>query len=77
MQHASEMRNAHKILIRKPAGKRLLGGLKCSWEGIRMELREIRVRYGQESSDLGQELVVGYYEHGNENLDSIKDGKLL
>jgi len=37
-----QMRNAHKILVRKPEGKKLLGRSKCRWEdNIRMVLREI------------------------------------
>jgi hypothetical protein len=37
-----EMRNAYKILIRKPEGKRPLGRPRCRWEdNIRMDLREI------------------------------------
>jgi len=39
-----EMRNAYRILVRKPEGKRLLAGHRCRWEdNIRMDLREIRV----------------------------------
>jgi hypothetical protein len=37
-----EMRNAYKILVRKPEGKRPLGSPKCRWEGsISMDLGEI------------------------------------
>jgi hypothetical protein len=37
-----EMRNAYKILVRKPEGKRLLGRPRCRWEdNLRMDLREI------------------------------------
>jgi hypothetical protein len=37
-----EMRNAYKILVRKPEGKRPCGRIKCRWEGnIRMDVREI------------------------------------
>jgi hypothetical protein len=36
------MRNAYKILVRKPEGKRPLGGPRCRWEGnIRMSHTEI------------------------------------
>jgi len=42
------MRNAYKILVRKPEGKRPLGRHRCKWEdNIRMDLREI----GWESVD--------------------------
>jgi hypothetical protein len=37
-----EVRNAYKILVGRPEGKRPLGGLKCRWQGnIRIELREV------------------------------------
>jgi hypothetical protein len=37
-----EMRNAYKILFRKPEGKRLLGRPWCRWENnIRMDHGEI------------------------------------
>jgi hypothetical protein len=36
-----EMRNAYRILVRKPERKRLLGRCKCSWEhNIIMDLKE-------------------------------------
>jgi hypothetical protein len=36
------MRNAYKILVRRPEGKRPLGRPKCIWEDIiTMDLREI------------------------------------
>jgi hypothetical protein len=38
----TEMRNAHKILVGKPEGKRPLGKPRRRWEGnIRMDLREL------------------------------------
>jgi hypothetical protein len=37
-----EIRNAHKILVRKPEVKRLLRRRRCRWESnIRTDLREI------------------------------------
>jgi hypothetical protein len=35
------MRNAYKILIRKPEGKRPLGRCRHRWEDIKMDLGEI------------------------------------
>jgi hypothetical protein len=36
------MRNAYKILVGKPGGKRPLGRTRCRWEdNIRIDLREI------------------------------------
>jgi hypothetical protein len=37
-----EKRNAYKILVRKPEGKRPLGRPRCRWvENIKIDLREI------------------------------------
>jgi hypothetical protein len=37
-----QMKNAYKIMFRKPEGKRLLGRPKCRWEGnIRMGHTEV------------------------------------
>jgi len=37
-----EMRNAYKISVRKPEGKRQLGRPKCRWEdNIIVDLREV------------------------------------
>jgi len=36
-----EMRNAYKISVRKPEGKKQLGRSKCKWkDNIKMDLRE-------------------------------------
>jgi hypothetical protein len=36
-----EMKNAYKILVRKPEGKRLDGGPRCRWvDKIKMDLTE-------------------------------------
>jgi hypothetical protein len=37
-----EKRNAYRVLVGKPEGKRPLGGPRCEWEdNIKMDLREI------------------------------------
>jgi hypothetical protein len=37
-----EMRNACRILVRKPEGRRPLGSPRCRWlDNIKMDLREI------------------------------------
>jgi hypothetical protein len=37
-----EKRNAYRILVGKPEGKRLLGRPRCRWvDNIKMDLREI------------------------------------
>jgi hypothetical protein len=39
-----EVRNAYKILVRKPEGRRPLGRPRCRWEdNIKMDLRELRL----------------------------------
>jgi len=58
MGHAAdmgEMRNAYRILVGKPAGKKPLGRPRCTWEdNIRMDLREIGCK-GVDWMDLTQE----------------------
>jgi hypothetical protein len=40
-----QMRNIHKILVRKPERKRPLGRSRCRWEdNIGIDLREIRCK---------------------------------
>jgi hypothetical protein len=44
-----EMRNAYKVLVGKPEGKRLLGEHKCRWEdNIKIDVMEI----GRENEDM-------------------------
>jgi hypothetical protein len=73
--HVGEMRNAHKILVEKPEGKRQLGRPRRRRENnIRKHLREI---CGLDASGSGYNQVEGPCEHGNEPFDSIKGGKFL
>jgi hypothetical protein len=39
--HMGDVRNAYKILVGKPEGKRPLGRIRCRWENIRIYLMEI------------------------------------
>jgi hypothetical protein len=49
-----EMRNAYKILVGKPEGKKQLGRPRRGWEdNIRMDLREVVRRCGQDASGSG------------------------
>jgi hypothetical protein len=69
-----EMRNAYKILVGKPEGKRPLGRPRCRGDDIiRMDLWGNRVgRCELDSSGSGQGPVAGCCEHGNELPGSIK-----
>jgi hypothetical protein len=50
-----EKRNAYRILVRKPEGKRLLGRPRRRWvDNIKMDLREIGW-YGMDWIDLAQD----------------------
>jgi hypothetical protein len=61
-----EIRNAHKILVRKLEWKRLHGRLGHRWEeNIKMDLKEKGC--GLDSSGSGQAPVVGSYKHGNKH----------
>jgi hypothetical protein len=41
--HMGEKRNANRVLVEKPEGKRHQKDLGCRWEGtIQIDLREIR-----------------------------------
>jgi hypothetical protein len=69
-----EIRNAYRILVGKPEGKRPLGRPRCRWvDNIKMDLKRDRMGwYGLHSSGSGQEPVEGSCEHGNEPSGSIK-----
>jgi hypothetical protein len=67
-----DMRNAYKILVGRPEGKRPVGRLRCRWEeNIGMNLREIGM-HGLDSCGSGQGPVAGSCEHGNEPSSPIK-----
>jgi hypothetical protein len=63
----------------KRGGKRPLERRRCRWEdNIGMDIREIGwVRCELEASDLRWGPVVGFCEHDNEPLGSIKGGSFL
>jgi hypothetical protein len=70
--HMGDMRNAYKILIRKPEGKRPVG------RPILENLRDIRWgKYGLDLSGSGSEQVMFCFEHSNEPLDSVEGRKCL
>jgi hypothetical protein len=65
-----EKRNACRILVGKPEGKRSVGRPRQRWVGnIKMDLKGIGWN-GMDWIDLAQNIVQS--ENGNEPLDSIK-----
>jgi hypothetical protein len=80
VEHISRMglmKNAYKILIGKPEGKRPLGRPRRRWEDIRMDQRERVRRCGLDSSGSGQGPVAGCCEHGNKPSGSITGGEFI
>jgi hypothetical protein len=72
-------RNAYRILVGKPEGKRPLGRPRRRWvDNIKIDLREIG-RDGMDWIDVAQDKgpVKGSCEHGNEPSDSIKSWEVL
>jgi len=70
------MRNAYKILVGKPEGKRPVGRPRRGWEdNIRMEVTKMVGRCGMDSAGSGQGSASGICEHGNEPSGSIKGGE--
>jgi len=69
-----EIRNVHRILVRKPEGNRLLGRLRQRWnDNIKTNMKEIVYEdCGLDSSGSEYILVVVCCEHGNDPLVSIK-----
>jgi hypothetical protein len=62
-----EEREVYKVLVVKPEGKRPLGRPRRGWEnGIRMDLREIGLGAGLDSTGSGQGPVSGCCECGDE-----------
>jgi hypothetical protein len=69
-------RNAYRILVRKPEGKRPLGRPRRRWtDNIKMDLREIGWG-GMDWIHLAQDKE-GFCEHSNEPLGSIKFWEVL
>jgi hypothetical protein len=66
-----EERNAYKVLMGKPKGKRPLGRPRRRWEdGISMDLREIGWRCRVDTVGSVQGPVMGSCEHGDEPASS-------
>jgi hypothetical protein len=65
--HIGEERKVYRVLVGKPEGKRSLGRPSCRWEnGIRMDLREIGLGGGLDSTGSGLGPVTGCFECGDE-----------
>jgi hypothetical protein len=55
--------------MRKSEGKRRLGRSRCRWENnIKMDLKEIGLEYGVDSSGSGQGPLSGICEHANKSM---------
>jgi hypothetical protein len=62
-----EERKVYKVLVGKPEGKKPLGTPRRRWEdGIRMDLRDIGLGCGLDSTGSGRGLVAGCCECGDE-----------
>jgi hypothetical protein len=72
-----EKRNAYRIFVRNPEGKRPLGKTRRRWvENIKIDLRDIGWD-GMDWIDLAQDRDQGSCERGNEASDSIKRWEVL
>jgi hypothetical protein len=72
-----ETRNAYRILVGKPEGKRQLRRSRRRWvDDIKIDLGEIGWD-GLDRSSSGQGRVEGSYEHGNEPSGSLKCWEVL
>jgi hypothetical protein len=68
-----ERRDAYRVLVGKPEGRRPLERPWHRWEdNIKMDLRELGWGHGMYQSGSGQGQVAGCCECGNEPLGSIK-----
>jgi hypothetical protein len=79
LAHTGKMKNAYKILVGKPEGKRPLRKLGRRYEdNIKKNLRGNRVeKSGLDTSDSGYGPVADPCEHGSEPLSFMKDGEFL
>jgi hypothetical protein len=71
-------KNAYRILVEKPEGKRPLGRPRCRWMGgIKMDIRDRMGWYGLDRSGSGYGPVEDSCEHGNDPSGSIKRWEVL
>jgi hypothetical protein len=72
MTHTGEKKNAYRVLLGKPEGRRLLRRPRCRWNVIKVDLQIIGLwRVWKGSSGSGQESVLDHCEHGSEPLGSM------
>jgi hypothetical protein len=77
MGRAWAKRNAYRIMVGKPEGKRPLGRPRRRWvDNIKIDLREIGWG-GMDWIDLAQDRYQWTSEHGNEPSGSIKCWEVL
>jgi hypothetical protein len=73
-----ESRNAYKILVGKPEGKRRLGRRRRRWEdNIKMDVKGINVIAWTGVKWIKMDAVAGSCEHGDEPSGSIKGREFL
>jgi hypothetical protein len=69
------MRNASRMLVAKPEGKRPLGRTKRRWEMMKWISEKCGVNCGLDSFGSGQGPVAACRDHGNEPSGYIRGGE--
>jgi hypothetical protein len=78
VKRMGDRRDAYRILMGRPDGKRPLGRRRHRWEpNTKISLREVGWRNGLIWSGSGQRKVVGSWQCGNEPSSSIKCDEYL
>jgi hypothetical protein len=73
-----EMRNAYRVLVRKPEGRSRFRRPGHKWkDNIKMDLRKLGLDCGLDSSGSGQGPVAGSCEHSNEPSGFVKGKEFL
>ena len=74
VERMEKIRNAYWVLVGKPEGKRHVWRLRHKWEdnNKKIDIKETGRDGVNRMSSSGLELVVGFCEHHNEHLGSVK-----